>query len=280
MKVFLAVMGIVVASGAFAFAKVPRDSAQALGVTKGKPFGEGVVFVNGKYLPPPYTVERWGTGLRINGRKVSGQVIDWSEFLKTQSGVKVTRQVEKTSVETKKVELAPEPGADESNDLDDLFDDDESTKKKKKSVRKPTVVRKSAPAERTTTSYSLDGAFVPNEASKALLARINATRNEIDRNLRLGGFVFFGDAYSRVSGEVRTTVRLMDVLPEAMRQSENLQAFKAAIRAAGLSFLPDQVCEDLYRNRIDYHVLQRRAQDIKASRELNRALSGSGISSF
>ena len=74
-----------------AMPEVPMDSAKALGVTKGKAFRSGLVFINGKYLPPPYVVSRWGTGLRINNKPVTGQIINWTEFLKTQSGVKVSK---------------------------------------------------------------------------------------------------------------------------------------------------------------------------------------------
>ena len=268
------------ASGALAFPNVPWDSAVALGVTKGKPFNEGVVFINGKYLPPPYVIERWGTGIRINGCKVSGQVIDWSEFLKTQGGVKVTTQTAPAAApEPSPVELAPEPGSSEDDtdsSLDDLFDDDSSAKKPKAKAKARKSVRKASPVAKSTTSYSLEGSFVPNEASKALLARINAIRTEIDRTLRLGGFVCFGDSYSRVSGDARTTERMMQRLPEIMQRSETKQEFQDAIREANLVFLLDRLCDDLYRNRIDYRLLRDRYQQMESDKELKSALGVSG----
>ena len=59
------------AATAFAFQPIPKESAKALGMTRGKPFVAGVVFINGKFIDPPYTVERWGTGIRINQTPVS-----------------------------------------------------------------------------------------------------------------------------------------------------------------------------------------------------------------
>ena len=258
-----------------AFPSVPRASANALGVTKGKSFDGGVVFINGKYLPPPYVVERWGTGLRINRRKVTGQVIDWTEFLKTQSDVTVSRSASARSSAPEPVELAPEPGSgqDESDSaLDDLFDDDG----KKPKVRKPAVRKPAASADESAVTYSLSGDFVPNEASKNLLARINATRTEIDRLLRMGGFVCFGDGYHRVSGDARTAERLLALLPDIMQHSESEAAFKAAVREAKLEFLTESLCEDLYASRIDYRQLRERLSQLKGNRDLERKLGNSG----
>lgn len=258
-----------------AFPSVPRASANALGVTKGKSFDGGVVFINGKYLPPPYVVERWGTGLRINRRKVTGQVIDWTEFLKTQSDVTVTRSASARSSAPEPVELAPEPGSDQDGTgsaFDDLFDDGG---KKRPNVRK-TVRKPAETSAEAAVSYSLSGDFAPNEASKNLLARINATRTEIDRLLRMGGFVCFGDNYHRVSGDARTAERLLALLPDIMQHSESEAAFKAAVREAKLEFLAESLCEDLYANRIDYRQLRERLSQLKGNRDLERALGNSG----
>jgi len=273
-------------SSAWAFSDIPRASAEALGVTKGKSFDEGVVFVNGKYLPPPYVVERWGTGLRINGRKVSGQIIDWTEFLKTQSGVKVTRTETPAGggpTSAPVPELAPEPGSaedDTDTSLDDLFDDDVGKKPKTKAKTRKGTVRKTVRKPAATTSYALDGAFVPNDASKALLQKINSLRSEIDRTLRLGGFVCFGNDYPRISGDERTALRLLEKLPDIMKQTENEEAFSAAVHDANLELLTGRLCRDLFRNRIDYLVLRERREAILKDKEWKKTLKDSGIKTY
>lgn len=266
------------AATALAFPDIPRASAEALGVTKGKPFEEGVVFVNGKYMQPPYVVERWGTGIRINGLKVSGQIIDWSDFLKAQSGVKVTVQTVAPTAEPKTpVELAPEPENDATTtELDDLFDDDGAGSRKpksKKATRRKTVAKAS-------TSYSLEGDFVMNDAVKAMVAKINATRSEIDRTLRLGGVVCFGNGYSRVTGDARTAERMLEMLPELMQRCETPRAFSAAVNDANLVFLSGRLCEDLYRNRIDYRALRERSEQMKREREWKKTLNSSRKPSY
>ena len=275
LKGWVALAGLMAAGTLFAFQPIPRDSARALGVTRGKAFDGGLVFINGKFLPPPYTVERWGTGLRINGRSVSGQVIDWSEFLKTQSGVKVTRT--ESAAQTPAASAATLPTETEkdelSSSLDDLFDDNPKPKKAKKTASRTSANERKAPARpKVSVSYSLDSDFVPNDASKALVARINASRSEIDRQLRLGGFIFFGDGYARVTGDARTAGEFMEKAPELLQHSENARALAAAVRSAGMAYLTDQICEDLFRNRIDYRILQERRAKVRKDNELRKLL--------
>jgi len=238
--------------------EIPEASAKALGVTRGRSFSSGIVFVEGKYLPPPYIVERRGTGIRINSQPVIGQVIPWKDFLRTQKGVKVTKT---------EVQAAPKKQSYEMDDfsLDDLFDDDPKPKKKRKVQRKP-----EGPSY--STSYSMDGEFEPNDASKMLVSRINAVRTEIDRILRLGGFICFGESYSRISGDSNSALSLLEKLPGLLRSSRDLAEFKSAVRAAGLVYLPDIICEEIYRNRVDYPKLQERYDKLKSEADIQRMI--------
>ena len=127
---------VMAATGAFAFQPIPKEGAKALGVTRGKPFSAGVVFINGKYIEPPYVVERWGTGIRINKEPVTGQVIDWNEFLKTQEGVKVEKRTETVPAAPVVQQAAPAVEDVDSSSLDDLFDDDPKPVKRR-TIRPP-----------------------------------------------------------------------------------------------------------------------------------------------
>ena len=265
--IFFSVLLLAMASGAAI--EIPKASGKALGVTKGKSFSEGLVFVNGRYVPPPYVVERWGVGIRINEIPVIGAVVDWADFLKTQNGVKVT----------KTESAAPEPAAPEpvqtytpSDDfdmsLDELFDD---APKQKKPVKKPAPPRRvKQPKTTTTVTYSLDGEFEPNEASKALVEKINKVRTEINTTLMSGGFICFGEKYPRVTGDARTSELMLDKLPEIMLGSASLPSFTSAVRAAGLQFLTEPVCSDFFRNRRDYIKLKSRRERRKQGSEIEK----------
>ena len=280
-KILLFVTAVMAAAGAFAFQPIPKESAKALRVTRGRPFSAGAVFVNGKYIEPPYVVERWGTGLRINSIPVTGQVVDWNEFLKTQDGAKM---VKKESVQPREpapvaqpVQVATPveaPAADASS-LDDLFDDDpKPVKSVSKSVATPVASRPIAvpTVPRTVTTYALSGEFKPNDSSKVLLDRINSARTEIDRILRSGGFVCFGDSYSRVSGDKRALMAILERLPELEQNSADVDAFRAGARSAGLVYLNEVLCEDLFRNRIDYRKLKERRERIKSDQKWSQIL--------
>lgn len=272
MKGLLAILAVAVSMTGSAF-DIPKASAKALGVTKGKEFSSGVVFINGKYLPPPYRVERWGCGIRINGQPVTGQIVGWADFLATQSGVKVTKT--EVPVAAPAVVASPAATTDADTSLDDLFDDDP----KPKAPAKPTVVAKPR-APQVQVSYSLEGDFQPNETTKGYVKKINVVRTEIDRTLRKGGFIFFGDAYSRVSGDSRTAMEMMSKLPGILKDAQNASSVAADARAQNLVYVTDLICEDLYRNRVDYRKLQERHAQMRKEAEFNKMLNNLGDSLF
>ena len=255
----------------------PKGAVKALKVTKGRPFKAGLVFIEGKYVPPPYTIERYGLVLRVNKLQATGPVIPWEEFIKTQEGVSVSRTTTGGTPDAAAPEPEPEPEpeilSDDDDPLADLFDDEPSSKKsapKKKAYkprpRKPTVVM----------TYSFDGEFVPNDTTKAMLGTINQSRTDVDALLRQGGFIFFGSDYSRVTGDSGTAKMLLMKLPDIMKTSQSASALRQAVRAAGFTFMPDELCRDLYQNRVDYIKLLERQRAVKEEAEMNALLEGRG----
>ena len=253
-----------------AFAAVPKQALVELKATVGKPFSAGLVFVNGKFLDPPYKVERYGTALRINGIQVTNEIIPWTEFLKTQAGVRVEK------VEPPPAAAAPAPvqetasAAEETatsdsytDDIDDLFDDD--PKPKKKVAAKPAAVKrqpKAAPPQPTTTVV-LDGEFVPNDKTKAMVARINKERTRVETVLRKGGCYFFGTRYTPISVDRMPAEMFLSSIPGVMKSNTAFEPFSSAARAKGITFLSEAVLRDLFRNRLDYIRLIAREKAIK-----------------
>jgi len=254
-----------------AFAKVPRQALVELKATVGKPFSSGLVFVNGKFLDPPYKVERYGTALRINGIQVTNEIIPWTEFLKTQAGVRVEK------VDPPPAAAAPAPvqetasAAEETatsdsytDDIDDLFDDD--PKPKKKVAAKPAAVKrqtKAAPPPQPTTTVVLDGEFVPNDKTKAMVARINKERTRVETVLRKGGCYFFGTRYTPISVDRMPAEMFLSSIPGVMKSNTAFEPFSSAARAKGITFLSEAVLRDLFRNRLDYIRLVAREKAIK-----------------
>lgn len=249
------------------FAKPPAAALKALRATVGKPIPTGFVFVDGRYLAPPYKVERYGNVIRINGTQVTGELISWNEFIKTQTGVTTTRS-ESAAEPSPAPEPEPEPEEEVEDDtessLDDLFDDDPAPKKpvakKKKPVSRPRLAKPTV-----TVSYSFDGEFEPNEKTKLYVEKMNTVRMRIDKHLRAGGYYCFGSRYSAVTGDKGAAKLMFDKLPELMRDgaSQSQDAFITSAQAAGLSFLPRLVLADLHRNRYTYHELMSRRKSMQ-----------------
>lgn len=251
-----------------AFATVPKQALVELKATVGKSFSAGLVFVNGKFLDPPYKVERYGTALRINGIQVTNEIIPWTEFLKTQAGARVEKVDPPPAAAASSQETAPvveesETSDSSIDDIDDLFDDD--PKPKKKVAAKPVVKRtpKAAPPPQPTTTVVLDGEFVANDKTKAMVARINKERTRVETVLRKGGCVFFGTRYTPISVDRMPAEMFLSSMPVVMKSNTVFEPFSSAARAKGITFLSDAVLRDLFRNRLDYIRLIAREKAIK-----------------
>ena len=260
------------------FARQPPEAAKALGGTYGKPIDAGYVFVDGKYLAPPYKVDRVGTVIKINGVQVTGQVIAWNEFIKTQSGVTVSKTETPAAGGDDLFDDAPasEPEVEEDDDdddssaLDDLFDDDPKPKKKaaKKPAKKRAAPRPKKPT--VTVSYSLEGDFVPNEKSRELVKKIAARRKAIESKLLNDGLICFGSRYTSIQCDKLAAKRILEKLPEIQKQHKDPAQFTQAVRAAGLVYLSEPCINDLCRNRTDYYqLMERRKKDAEKSKWSN-----------
>ena len=103
-----------------------KAAVKSLKITKGKPFSSGLVFVDGKFIAPPYTVERYGTVIRINGVQVTREVVAWNEFLKTQDGVKaITAEEPPAPAAAEEESPAEEPAPATDEDDEDIDNDDD-----------------------------------------------------------------------------------------------------------------------------------------------------------
>lgn len=265
------------------FAPNPKGAVKALKVESGKPFRSGMVFIDGKYIPPPYTVQRYGLVLRINKIPVTGPLIPWERFVRTQEGVKATKTVtgggETPAEETVDLPEIPEEDDDDmygDDDflLSDLFDD-EPASKKSSSASKNKPARKPKPRKPTVTvTYSFDGEFKHNDKTLALQKKIMQARADIETILRDGGFVCFGSSYSRVTGDAGTARIVLGKLPGLMQSSPNAKALASGIRASGITFFPDALCRDLFENRIDYRQLLERQKAVEEDEKLKALLKG------
>lgn len=275
-KIVLMVMVALTALTALCFEAIPKASAKNLGATGGKEIKTGIVFVNGKFIPGPYKVSRWGTGIKINDQFVTGQVVSWNDFVKTQPGAeKIETSVGGSSGDTEDEggDMMEDEGDsmddlwsdDDDMGLDDLFDD-EPKPKKAAAAKKAPAKKKAAKKPTKKVTYKLKGEFAHNDQTRALLKKINDARSDIDRQLRLGGMICFGDRYSRVIMDKGPAMKLLDKLPELQQSAKSADEIIGGIRQLRMDFIPRDLCREFYQNRVDYHNLQQLRKKLKASK--------------
>lgn len=267
------------------FAPPPEESLKALRATVGRPFNAGYVFVDGKYLPPPYKVERYGTVIRINGVQVTRQVVPWEEFVKTQTGAKVVKSEAPAAAEGADApapapEPAPAPVAkakkdsfDDDASLDDLFDDAPKARSSSSSSSSYSAAPRPKRQPAATVSYVLEGTFAMNEKAKALLNRVNDVRTRIDKQLRSGGYYCFSSRYSVISGDSGAAKRIIERLPEAQKNNPEHDAFVNALNRSGLSYLPLPLMNDFFKNRLDFLKLAERKKADQNQQEWSKLLN-------
>lgn len=275
-KVLLMAMVAMAAFSALCFEAIPKASAKNLGATGGKEIKTGLVFINGKFIPGPYKVQRWGTGIRINGQFVTGQVVSWNDFVKTQPGAeKVETMIggDSSASEDSGDDLMDDGDSmddlwadDDDMGLDDLFDDEPKPAKKASAKKAPAKKKAKKPTKKVT--YKLKGEFAHNDQTKALLNKINSARSDIDRQLRLGGMICFGDKYSRVTMDKGPAMKLLENLPELQQSSSSADELMAGIRQLRMDFISRDLCREFYQNRSDYHQLQQLRKKIKSDAKL------------
>lgn len=255
----------------------PVEAVRALALTVGKPFSAGYVFVNGKYLPPPYRVERYGNVIRINGVQVTGQLIPWEEFARTQKGFSIDDARSRTDMpeapgrqdgggqaSAKDGETDMEAVFDGLGDNDDPFAVTARFRRRQSAGDSGSAAKRlQRPAEKRIV---FEGEFVHNEKTRAMVAKINAYRTKIDLKLRSGAYAFFGTQYTTTFDESAIGSQ-MRKLPEIMRRCTEYSAFVSAVHQAGLSYLPQRIVSDLFRNRIDYaNLLHRQKKEDEADK--------------
>ena len=232
------------------FDKVPDEARIALRGTRGKPTRTGLVFVNGHFLKPPYTVARYGTAIFVNNVQVTDQVVSWRSFLATQPG----------AAPAAAPAPAPAAPAKKASAIDELCDD----------ARAPAAQAAAEPAP----SAGGSGKFEMHEQAKGLLKRINDHRTALNRRLRNGETCFFGKSYARVDVPQRLSRDLLGVLPEAMRDAADGADLYNRMRARGFVFLSAPLCAELIENRADYTELVERRNKIKEEEDLQKMLNG------
>jgi hypothetical protein len=254
--------------------EVPDDAVEALGVTTGTPKRNGFVFIEGRYIIPPYTVSRKGNGIFINRIQVE-QPIAWNaETLKPvlNPQPKKAEPPKKTAPEKEKPSLfdttAESPAltavpdsiiisnetpavAQVGKTLDALFDEPATNAPAGNEKNVAGSDKKAAPVVLT------------QKQKDEIRQKLDMIRARFELGLAQGEIYFFNHKYGRVNGTYGTAKALFAVLPEALRYSQSPQDLMARLRQGGVSFLDINTCTDLYRHKLNFTVISDRRRQIE-----------------
>lgn len=254
-------------AGMAALPEVSDEAAAALGSAAGVPQRNGFVFIDGKYLPPPYTVTRRGNGIFINRIQVE-QPVPWFDSAQERRKKLDDDGDFEVAEEEEKVVLGDEllfgdaDGAKQEADahaIDALFEDIAPAKKK-------VPEKKPAPAPQPPTDAALS-----KQQVEELKGRLDAVRKKYETTLGQGDIYFFAQRHRPVNGTYGSAKTLFAVLPAALRSAQSPQDLMARLKQGGVFFLDPETCADLYKNRTSFIQLEERQRQIERDEAVKRA---------
>jgi len=251
-----------------------RDAADQaeteLGVTTGVPQATGFVFIEGRYLPPPYTVTRKGNGLFIN-RTLVERPVPWPPAAAPQAPETEKRAAgdEAPRPRAGPQEETPQTGARKKIvSIDDLFADED--------LHEETIPVAGEEAERPVAEAAavVGGGLSAEEAAQRkteALAVLERLRKGYEAALSQGEVFFFSQRHNRVNGTYGTARLLLGVLPAALRYAQSPSDLMARLYQGDISFIDLTMCAALYDHRNTFPLLEERLARIEeAEREEER----------
>jgi len=270
-------------------AQLPEVSAQALdelGSTYGVPQMNGFVFIEGRYVPPPYTVTRKGNGIFINRIQVE-QPMRWP--IPALTGAEGEKKAVDSDGDFEEVAApaAPVPAgapADEAvaapakakavKSIDDLFADDGAP-----AEADAPAVPSQAPAapvavpetKAVAPQMGVQPERAPEDAERekaAAAASLDRIRKGYEQSLTRGDMFFFGQRHNRVNGNYGTACALMGVLPKALRYADSPNDLYQRLTQGGVYFIDIAICAELFRNKNTFPMLEDRLRKIEEAKAL------------
>lgn len=244
---------------------VTELATEELGSTYGQPQMSGFVFIDGRYVAPPYTVTRRGNGIFINRIQVE-QPVAWP---RTVGAVTVGAEpVAKKTIDDdgdfevvapEQAQAAPAP-AKTVKSIDDLFADEDE--------EEPVAVPV-APATTAVPAPAVKRMPEDIEREKAqTVEAIDRIRKGYEQALANGEIYFFGQRHHRVNGTYGSARTLMGVLPSALRQALSPQDLQQRLRQGGVYFIDLAICSELFKNKTTFPQLESRLRRIEEAEAL------------
>ena len=273
-------------AGLAALPEVPDEAVAALGSTAGVPQAGGFVFIDGKYVPPPYTVTRRGNGIFINRTQVV-QPVPWAaaasadepkSALDEDGDFEVVKADETVAEKTETVAEKTETAADDKDEL--LFGDPDDGAGKREVHAIDALFddtpapKKAAPAPERKPQQQPVNASMTQQQTDELRTRLDTLRKSYETALGRGDIYFFAEGRSRVNGTYGSAKTLFSVLPAALRSARTPQDLLTRLNQGGVYFLDLRTCADLNKHRMSFTQLEERWKQIEADEAAKRTAPG------
>ena len=264
--------------------EVTESAQEELGTTYGVPQMNGFVFIEGRYLSPPYTVTRKGNGIFIN-RVLVEQPVAWSHVAPAaaEEGEPAAAAgqppaapkavdadgdfeevAEPAAAPAPEAPAAPADAAEPAKpkavkSIDDLFNDEQppAAAPAPAAPEAAGAVAPAPPAVAVRTPEEL------KQEKAALVASLDRLRKGYEQALSQGEIFFFGQRHNRVNGNYGTGRTVMGVLPKALRQAQSPQDLLQRLNQGGVYFLDLGICSALYKNKTTFRMLEERFAKIE-----------------
>jgi hypothetical protein len=252
--------------------EVTETAVQELGSTYGTPQMNGFVFIDGRYVVPPYTVTRRGNGIFIN-RILVEQPVVWPRGGGAEpagAGQDAKKAIDGDGdfevVAPEQARPAPEPEPEKAKavrSIDDLFADEEEPAA---AAAPAAPAAPATPVPAAAWPAQQPAARTPEDAAREKAQTVEAldrVRKGYEQALGRGEIFFFGQRHSRVNGTYGTARTLMGVLPRALRQAVSPQDLQQRLQQGGVYFLDSAICAEIFRNKTTFPQLEERLRRIE-----------------
>lgn len=284
--------------------EVTEEAMSDLGVTYGTPQMNGFVFIEGRYLPPPYTVTRRGNGIFVNRIQVE-QPVAWTFFAAAaEAGGEPRKKAVDADGDFETVTPAAAPAAAPAEapaapaaepaapkavkSIDDLFADDAPAAPAKAPEAAPAAeaAAEKAPApaaDAAAPAAAQQAAAVrrsPEEMKRLkeeLRTKLDTLRKNYELALARGEFFFFSERHSRLNGNYGTARTLLGVLPGALRSAQSPMELMQLLNQGGVYFVDLASCTALYRNKTAFPLLEERLRRTEEMEALEASRRGQGL---
>ena len=246
---------------------VTDEAVEALGSVSGQPQMTGFVFIDGRYVAPPYTVTRRGNGILINRIQVE-QPVKWPRG--GGAGTASAEPAPKKTIDDDgdfevvtdgQAQAAPTP-AKTVKSIDDLFADEDEDEP---------AAAPAAPAATATPTPAQAVTRLPEDIEREKAQTVEAIeriRKGYEQALASGEIFFFGQRHHRVNGTYGSARTLMGVLPGALRQAVSPQDLQRRLQQGDVYFIDTAICSELFKNKTTFPQLESRLRRIEEAEAL------------